>query len=60
MYLNIVYAVIFAATVLPMTLAMELSGLTYSLLIANMAKFILIVAVGLIKIQKDLKKETAE
>ena len=60
MYLNIVYAVIFAATVLPMTLAMELTGLTYSLLIANAAKFILIVAVGLVKIQKDSKKEISE
>ena len=60
MYLNMVYAVIFAATVLPMTLAMELTGLTYSLLIANAAKFILIVAVGLVKIQKDSKKEISE
>lgn len=60
MYLNIVYAVIFAATVLPMTLAMELTGLTYSLLIANAAKFILIVAVGLVKIQKDSRKEISE
>lgn len=59
MYLNIAYAVIFASTVIPMTLTMELTGLTYSLLIANAAKFLLIVIVGLIKIKKDSAKAEA-
>lgn len=51
-YLNLIYAVLFAATVIPMTLSSGLTGLTYSLLIANAGKFIIATFLGLHKSQK--------
>ena len=50
-YLNLIYAVLFAATVIPMTLSTGLQGLTYSLLIANAGKFIIATFIGLHKSQ---------
>lgn len=52
-YLNLIYAVLFAATVIPMTLSMGLQGLTYSLLIANAGKFVIATFIGLHKSQSS-------
>ena len=49
MYINIIYIIIYAATVIPLTLSFGLWGMTIALLITNGAKFMITTAVGFIK-----------
>ncbi len=52
MYINIAYIIIYAATVIPLTFAYGLWGITAALLITNAAKFILTAFIGFIKTKK--------
>ncbi len=52
MYINIIYIVIYAVTVVPLTFTHGIWGMTAALLITNAAKFIITAAVGLIRIDK--------
>ncbi|MCD7827507.1 MAG: hypothetical protein LUG85_03090 [Clostridiales bacterium] len=56
MMINIVYAVIYAAAVIPLTLSFGLWGITIGLLIANGSKFLIVSAVGFFKADKPEKK----
>lgn len=49
MYINIVYIVIYALTVIPLTMSFGLWGMTIALLITNAAKFFITAVVGFIK-----------
>ena len=49
MYINIIYIIIYAATVIPLTLSFGLWGMTIALLITNGAKFVITTAVGFVK-----------
>lgn len=49
MYINIAYIIIYAATVIPLTSALGLWGMTIALLIANVAKFLIVATVGFAK-----------
>lgn len=53
MYINIAYIIIYAATVIPLTLSFGLWGMTFALLIANGAKFAITTVVGFLKISKQ-------
>ncbi len=57
MYINIVYAVIYAATVIPLTINYGIWGITIGLLITNAAKFFIVSAVGFAK--SDWQKPAA-
>ncbi len=52
MYINIIYIIIYAATVIPLTLSFGLWGMTIALLITNGAKFAITTAVGFVKTGK--------
>lgn len=52
MYINIVYIVIYASTVIPLTMTYGIWGITIALLITNAMKFIIALVVGFIKIHK--------
>lgn len=49
MYINIIYIIIYAATVIPLTVSFGLWGMTIALLITNVAKFIMTAAIGFAK-----------
>lgn len=49
MYINIVYIIIYAVTVIPLTISMGIWGITIALLITNAAKFIITAIVGFVK-----------
>ena len=49
MYINIIYIIIYAATVIPLTISFGLWGMTIALLITNGAKFVITTAVGFVK-----------
>lgn len=49
MYINIVYIVIYAVTVIPLTMNFGLWGMTIALLITNAAKFFITAIVGFVK-----------
>lgn len=49
MYINIIYIIIYAATVIPLTVSFGLWGMTIALLITNIAKFIMTAAIGFAK-----------
>ena len=49
MYINIIYIIIYTATVIPLTLSFGLWGMTIALLITNGAKFVITTAVGFVK-----------
>ncbi len=53
MYINIVYIVIYAATVIPLTLSFGIWGMTIALLITNGLKFAITTLVGLVKTNKQ-------
>ena len=55
MYINIIYVIIFAATVIPMTISMGIWGITIALLITNAAKFTLTAIVGFVKTESSKK-----
>ncbi len=50
MYINIIYIIIFAATVIPLTISIGIWGITIALLITNAAKFAITAIVGFSKI----------
>lgn len=52
MYINIVYIIIYAATVIPLTLTYGIWGITIALLITNVLKFIITTVVGFMKIEE--------
>lgn len=52
MYINIVYIIIYAATVIPLTMLYGLWGMTIALLITNGAKFAITSIVGFVKTNK--------
>lgn len=52
MYINIIYIIIYAATVIPLTLSFGLWGMTIALLVANGAKFVITSIVGFLKTSK--------
>ncbi len=56
MYINIIYIVIYAATVIPFTFTHGIWGMTAALLISNSAKFIITAAVGWSRIGKADEK----
>ncbi len=53
MYINIVYIVIYAATVIPLTMSLGIWGMTIALLITNGLKFAITTLVGLVKTNKQ-------
>lgn len=53
MYINIVYIIIYAATVIPLTMSFGIWGMTIALLITNGAKFAITSMVGLVKTGKQ-------
>ena len=53
MYINIVYIIIYAATVIPLTMSFGIWGMTIALLITNAAKFAITSMVGLVKTGKQ-------
>ena len=53
MYINIVYIVIYAATVIPLTMAHGVWGMAIALLVTNALKFAITSAVGLMKTNKQ-------
>lgn len=53
MYINIIYIIIYAATVIPLTLSFGLWGMTIALLITNGAKFAITTIVGFAKTGKS-------
>ncbi len=53
MYINIVYIVIYAATVIPLTMSLGIWGMTIALLITNGLKFAITTFVGLVKTNKQ-------
>ena len=53
MYINIVYIIIYAATVIPLTLTHGIWGMATALLITNGLKFIITSAVGFVKTNKQ-------
>ena len=52
MFINLVYIVIYAATVIPLTMSFGIWGMTIALLIANGSKYIITTVVGLAKTGK--------
>lgn len=59
MYINIVYIVIYAATVIPLTMTYGIWGMTIALLIANAAKFAITAIVGFAKTEsREAVKES--
>lgn len=52
MYINIVYIIIYAATVIPLTLSFGIWGMTIALLVTNGAKFAITTVVGFVKTNK--------
>lgn len=52
MYINIIYIIIYAATVIPLTLSFGIWGMTIALLITNGAKFAITTIVGFWKTNK--------
>lgn len=52
MYISIGYIIVYAVTVIPLTVTYGLWGMTIGLLIANSAKFIITCAVGFVKADK--------
>ena len=57
MYINIIYIIIFAATVIPLTISMGIWGMTIALLITNAAKFTLTAVVGFAKTESKVQIE---
>lgn len=53
MYINIVYIVIYATTVIPLTMSLGIWGMTIALLITNGLKFAITTLVGLVKTNKQ-------
>ena len=49
MFINLVYIVIYAATVIPLTMSFGIWGMTIALLIANGSKYVITTVVGLVK-----------
>lgn len=52
MYINIIYIIIYAATVIPLTLSFGIWGMTIALLVTNGAKFAITTVVGFVKTNK--------
>ncbi len=52
MYINIIYIIIYAATVIPLTMSFGIWGMTIALLITNGAKFAITSIVGFVKTNK--------
>ncbi|MBR3868194.1 MAG: hypothetical protein IKM66_02665 [Clostridia bacterium] len=52
MYINIVYILIYAATVIPLTMSFGIWGMTIALLVTNGAKFVITSIVGFVKTNK--------
>lgn len=59
MYISIGYIIVYAVTVVPLTITYGLWGMTMGLLVANAAKFIITCAVGFVKADKK-QIETAQ
>ena len=57
MYINIIYIIIFAATVIPLTITMGIWGMTIALLITNAAKFAMTAIVGFAKTESKVQIE---
>ncbi|MBQ8209830.1 MAG: hypothetical protein IJZ35_04535 [Clostridia bacterium] len=55
MYINIIYIIIYAVTVIPLTISMGIRGITIALLITNAAKFIMTAIVGFAKTDSKAK-----
>ena len=53
MYINIIYIIIYAVTVIPLTISFGLWGMTIALLITNGVKFAITTAVGFVKTGKE-------
>ena len=53
MYINIAYIIIYAATVIPLTLSFGIWGMTIALFVANALKFVITAAVGFCKTNKQ-------
>lgn len=53
MYINIIYIVIYAVTVIPLTISLGIQGIAIALLITNGAKFCLTALVGFVKTNKQ-------
>lgn len=53
MYINIIYILIYAATVIPLTMTYGIWGMTIALFITNGAKFAITTIVGLVKTNKQ-------
>ncbi len=52
MYINVIYIVIYAVTVIPLTISYGIWGMTAALLITNTSKFLISAVLGLIKADK--------
>lgn len=52
MYINIIYIIIYVATVIPLTMSFGIWGMTIALLITNGAKFVITSIVGFVKTNK--------
>lgn len=53
MFINIIYIILYAALVIPLTFTYGLWGMTIALLITNAAKFLIVTLVGFAKIKKN-------
>lgn len=53
MYINIVYIVIYAVTVIPLTISLGIQGMAIALLITNGAKFCMTAIVGFVKTNRQ-------
>ncbi len=60
MYINIVYIIIYAATVIPLTMSYGIWGITIALLITNAAKFLITAVVGFSKTDGKKTVEISE
>ena len=60
MYISIGYIIIYAATVIPLTITYGLWGMTAGLLVANAAKFIITSIVGFVKAENKHFQEATE
>lgn len=50
MYVNLIYLVVYAAVVIPMTWKLGISGLVWGLMIANVTKFAVVTLIGMAKV----------
>lgn len=55
MYINVIYIIIYAATVIPLTIGYGIWGITVALLITNAAKFLIAAVVGFAKVKNNNK-----